>query len=105
MDKKSIQKKLVKFLYKLKKKIRVNQIIVFGSRANGNAHEDSDLDLFILSDDFKKMNEDQRLDLLHKVASKIDFDIDPWGFTPKEAEQADPQTTLGDAYLHGIRLI
>lgn len=34
--------------------VRVSKIVVFGSQARGDAHRDSDIDLIIISDAFKR---------------------------------------------------
>lgn len=105
MDKKEIKQALTIFLKRLKKMLKADQVIVFGSQADGRATKYSDIDVIVLSSRFEEMNEDERLDILYDASSLIEPDIQPWGFTPKEAKQANPQTTLGDAYLHGIRIL
>jgi len=53
MDKEKYLKKLLKFRESLMKKVDVNKMILFGSRARGDFREDSDFDLIIVSDDFE----------------------------------------------------
>jgi hypothetical protein len=83
----------------------VDQVIVFGSYLEGNATEDSDIDVLVISDDFKSLDEDQRLDLLYEAKGFIEPPIHPWGFTPEELEKASELTTLGYARTAGIRFL
>ena len=46
---------LKKFLKKLSKDFLIKEIILFGSRARGDEREDSDIDIIIVSNDFKNM--------------------------------------------------
>lgn len=105
MDIRKIQPVLKVYLDELKKKIDLQKVILFGSYARGIANEDSDIDLVVLSDDFKKMPFDKRLDLLidareHPLTHK--FAIDVFGYTPKEFAEASPLTTLGEIKEMGI---
>lgn len=56
MDKDSnkiILKELKNFKKKLQKKYKIEKIILFGSRARGDYLHNSDVDVIIISDDFK----------------------------------------------------
>lgn len=101
-------KKVIHF-YKqdLEKKIRIDRIILFGSYAKGNTHKDSDIDLVVLSDDFKKMTTDRRLDLLQRERRNPqtwDYGMDIFGFTPEEFAKASSFTTLGEIKTTGIKV-
>lgn len=96
---KRIKKLIETYKKDLSKKIKVNKIVLFGSYAKGRVHQDSDVDLVILSDDFAKMDFDSRLDLLQRERrSSIthQFAMDIFGYTPQEFSQASPLTTLGE---------
>jgi len=58
-------KEVVHFLSDcLKEKgLKVSKIIVFGSQAKGTATEESDIDIVIVSEDFKRKNIFRRADL------------------------------------------
>ena len=56
MDKKQSIKIIKEFTKNLKEDFNVNEIIFFGSRAIGKSRKDSDIDLIIVSDDFKNMS-------------------------------------------------
>lgn len=107
MDIKKIQPVIDVYLKELKKKITPEKVILFGSYARGATSDDSDIDLVILSNDFKKMSFEKRLDLLinarkHSLTHKFAMDI--FGYTPKEFAQASPLTTLGEIKETGIEV-
>lgn len=96
---KKIQPVIKVYLKELRKKIKPERVIVFGSYARGKATKDSDIDLVILSKDFEKMPFDKRLDLLldareHPLTHQFAMDI--FGYTPWEFNHASPLTTLGE---------
>ena len=64
--------------------ITVERAVLFGSFANGNARKDSDIDLIIISENFKKMNLRQRLEVLGIAAVRIMQPIEAKGYTLKE---------------------
>lgn len=43
-------------LFFKEKNIRIDKIIFFGSYSSGSPHDDSDIDLLVLSDEFKNKN-------------------------------------------------
>ncbi len=64
--------------------ITVERVILFGSFAKGSAQKDSDIDLIIVSKDFKKMNLRQRLEVQGIAAARIMQPIEAKGYTLKE---------------------
>ena len=102
MDAQTIQKPLTEFRNAISDTISVNEFIVFGSHLEGTAQEDSDIDIVMVSDDFKTMDDNQRLDLLYRKSVKIRPESHPWAFTPKELARASTLTTWGYAREHGI---
>ena len=64
----TIQQELIKRLEPL----NINKIILFGSYAYGTPHQDSDLDLYVVtSDDFIPQNFEEKIDLKLKVSRAI----------------------------------
>ncbi|MCL4491309.1 MAG: nucleotidyltransferase domain-containing protein [Nitrospirae bacterium] len=59
-------------------------ILLYGSYARGNAREDSDIDVIIVSEDFKNMNLRERLELLGLAAGRVFEPIEAIGYTPDE---------------------
>lgn len=102
MDSKHLRKPLSQFVHQAAEAIKVDEVILFGSHLEGNATEDSDIDVMVISDSFKGMDIDRRLDVLYKATGKIEADIHPWGFTQEELQTASHLTLLGYARDHGI---
>ena len=46
---------------RLEPQVHLQKVVLFGSYARGNAHEWSDVDLALISDDFNKMSHSQRI--------------------------------------------
>jgi len=66
--------------------INVTQAVLYGSYALGNQREDSDIDLIIISNDFRKMNLRERLEILGIAAARIMQPVEAKGYTPEEIE-------------------
>ena len=61
------------------------KIILYGSYKDGNPREDSDIDLIVISENFKEMNLRERLEILGLAAGKIFFNpIEALGYTEEE---------------------
>jgi predicted nucleotidyltransferase len=69
--------------------INVKKTILYGSYADGRTKEDSDIDLIIVSDDFKNMDIWERLCLLGRARIGIKRPIEIMGFTQEELESED----------------
>ena len=64
--------------------IQVEQLILFGSYAIGTAHEDSDIDLIVVSSSFSDKNYWERIDILTDATYKVFAPIEASAFTPDE---------------------
>jgi hypothetical protein len=64
--------------------IHPERIMLYGSQAAGAAREGSDIDLIVISADWKKYNHRERLELLGIAAARILEPIQAQGFTPTE---------------------
>ena len=64
--------------------IRPTRILLYGSQATGIAGEGSDIDLIVISGDWKKYSQRLRLDLLGIAAARILEPVQAQGFTPGE---------------------
>ena len=60
------------------------KIILYGSYKDGNPREDSDIDLIVISENFKEMNLRERLEILGLAAGKIFEPIEALGYTEEE---------------------
>lgn len=76
--------------------IRVKKIILYGSYASGNAKNESDIDLLVVSDDFEKMDLWERLSLLGRARMGIKRPMEILGFTEEEFKAENSGTFVGD---------
>jgi predicted nucleotidyltransferase len=67
--------------------IRVSTIFLCGSYALGTSHDDSDIDLIVISPDFAKLCTRERLELLGVAAGRIMEPVEAIGYTPEEIRQ------------------
>ena len=66
--------------------VHPTRILLYGSQAAGTAREGSDIDLIVISSDWKKYNHRQRLELLGIAAARILEPVQAQGFTPSEVK-------------------
>ncbi|MFA5994924.1 MAG: nucleotidyltransferase domain-containing protein [Patescibacteria group bacterium] len=87
---------------KEQRKLPITAAYVFGSWSKGTQHEDSDIDMCIISP--KLTGWMRRVDKLSPVPYSDLFIIEPHGFTPKEF---DPKTDplAYEIVKYGIRVI
>ncbi len=64
--------------------IHPERILLYGSQATGTAREGSDIDLIVISGDWKKYNHRERLELLGVASARILEPVQAQGFTPNE---------------------
>jgi len=76
--------------------IRSDRIILFGSHAFGKAEEYSDIDLVVISNDFKGMDLIERLEILGRTAARIMEPIEALGYTEEEFSSKGKGTFIGD---------
>lgn len=74
-DKAIVINKIKKYIKALEKNITLYKVILYGSWANGNPDEFSDIDLAIFSPDFGKYKL-KELQMLSKLSWKIDESIE-----------------------------
>ena len=85
----------------LSRYIVVNMIIVYGSYAYGSPREDSDIDIAVISENFRNMSIMERIELLAGVSIEIDSRIEVKGFTPEEYENVMPGSLIELIKLKG----
>jgi len=88
-DKNLIEKNVRRYIEELKKYITINTVILYGSWANGNPREYSDIDLAVFSPDFGK-HKLKELQFLSKLAWRIDESIEAIPFSDKKLSDNDP---------------
>ncbi|MBM3246432.1 MAG: nucleotidyltransferase domain-containing protein [Candidatus Omnitrophica bacterium] len=82
--------------------IRVRQIILFGSYANGKATAYSDIDLAIISPSFRGKGTLERQELLGESIYPLQEPIEALGYTPQEFKHIPPTSFLFEIAAHGI---
>ena len=92
MDKRTINKAIKYFENRLiEDNIPVSQIIIFGSQAKRNSSKDSDLDLIIVSEKFRRKSIFKRADMigdaLFDTICKFKIPIDALLKTPEEIDR------------------
>ena len=107
MDKDRVKIKQVVQQYKeslLKLGVRVERVILFGSFAFGEPRKDSDIDLVVVSDDFKGLNLRERLEVLGIAAVRIMQPIEANGYTLQEIKRASPWSFLSQVLKSGVNV-
>ena len=84
--------------------VNAESAVLYGSYAKGNPHKDSDIDLVIVSKDFKKMNLRERLEVLGIAAVRIMQPIEAKGYTPEEIDMKRPASFLEEILATGINI-
>ena len=57
--------------------VEVEFVVVFGSQVNGRCHEWSDIDLLVVSPQFDDMKDRKGINLLWRLAARVDSRIEP----------------------------
>ena len=90
---KSIKEKLKDFKKNLNKKIQIKEMILFGSRANGKSRKNSDVDLIIVSPEFKNLDFFQRGAKMYDFWD-LDLPVDFLCYTPEEFENLKNRASI-----------
>lgn len=64
--------------------IHIDQLILFGSHADGSAREDSDIDLVVISSSFAEKGYWERINILSDAIYQVFEPIEASAFTPDE---------------------
>ncbi len=106
MDREKDVKKIIKdYLATISKRIKIEKAILFGSWARGDNLQDSDIDLIVISPDFKLMSLEERLTLLERLwkFKKYGRSIEAFGYTEEEFKKLKRYSlTIQDALRDGI---
>lgn len=85
--------------------IHVDQAILFGSHARGEAKEGSDIDILIVSADFEYLNTRERLEQLGTAAARLWQPIEAMACTPDELAHVEPATFLEEIVQTGVQVV
>jgi|SRR3989344_5372505 len=105
MDKKKpIMKRLIIFKNKVNNDIPIDKMIFFGSRAVGGWKRDSDVDLIIVSPNFKSMDFFERGAKMYDYWN-LEYPVDFLCYTPKEFKRLKKRITIvSGAIKEGVEL-
>ncbi len=104
MDKRKYINNLKEFKRNLSKKININKIILFGSRAYGKPNRWSDFDLMIISKNFRRKKFRYRSLGFYKYWN-LDYPVDFICYTPEEFNRLKKQITIvKEAVENGIEI-
>ena len=95
------EEKVRRTIERLQQKIQVQQAILFGSHAKGEADAWSDVDLAVISPDFSRMSHRKVMDLLVEVALAVDPSVEIRPYTPRDLREARPTNFLGHILAAG----
>ncbi len=95
-------KKIIRgFIIELKREIPVSEIILFGSYAQGDPKEYSDIDLAVISDWFKSKPRIKNMQYLSKIAAGYNSLIEALPFTEEEYRNLDKRSFLASIIQSG----
>ena len=105
MDRRTtVVKKLKTFKSNLNRKVPIKRMIFFGSRVSGKPHRDSDIDLIIVSDKFRKKKFRYR-PLGFYDYWNLSYPVDFLCYTPEEFNKLKKQITIvREAVREGIEI-
>jgi len=69
--------------------IEVQQVFLYGSHAKNRAHEDSDIDIIVVSENFTGKRLLERLQILGWARRGVPEPVQAYGFTPEEVENRE----------------
>ena len=98
---------IARFLAELSRVVRVEAVYLFGSYAKGDWIKTSDVDLVVVSSDFKGMGFLERLDLINTVVWKAGcrVPIEALPYTPEEfRERLEKSAVLRDARKYWVEI-
>lgn len=103
LGERGLRKKIDRYLDFVRSEMEVQKAVLYGSYAHGTPHDDSDIDLVVLSEDFVGVPRIERHQRLGWLAWQAGTDyIQPLGFTPEEFEKASALSLLGEIRERGV---
>ncbi len=104
MARKKLVEDLKSFKKELNKEMPVKKLILFGSRAWGKPHRDSDVDLIVVSSKFRRKRSLERGLNFYKYWH-LDYPVDFLCYTPEEFNKLKKQITIvREAVKEGIEI-
>ena len=104
MDKKKFQI-ILPYIKILKEKFKPQKIILFGSRARGDNHKESDYDLLIVAEKFKNINIYERSVAAYHLKRNVPAAMDIICLTPAEFEKRKKEIgIINEAVKEGVMI-
>ena len=104
MGKRNIIKLLENFKIQTSRELPIQKLILFGSMAKENARKWSDIDLVIVSNNFKKLKFRKRATKMYDYWN-LDYPVDFLCYTPEEFNKLKKQITIvKEAVENGIEI-
>jgi predicted nucleotidyltransferase len=97
----NVEKIVQDYAYRLQKELKLRGIHIYGSFVNGNATEDSDIDVAVVADDFTGDQIEDTLRLM-KIRRKVDVRIEPHPFQSEDFDLNHPHAK--DILENGIEV-
>ena len=89
------------FIAELRREIPIKEIILFGSYAEGNPKDYSDIDLAVISDWFKGRPKIENMQYLSRIAATYNSLIEALPFTEEEYRNLDKRSFLASIVKSG----
>jgi predicted nucleotidyltransferase len=97
--------RIADFISQVRGSFKIEQAILFGSRARGDELIDSDYDVILVSPDFRGVFFSQRSALMYDFWTHWPLEIEPLCYTPEEFETKKKQIGIvSEAIEEGIPL-
>ena len=97
-----LKRAINRYVASLNQYIRIEKVILFGSYADGRAHDLSDIDLAVISPDFDGKSLYKRAALLAKARVDCDPAIESLAYGSKQYAHADRQSFIGELKRTGM---
>lgn len=76
--------------------------VIFGSHANGNIHEWSDIDLIVVAPEFDPPRQRRNVEILWELTAETDSRIEPIACGVKQWEEDDSSAIIDIARREGV---
>ncbi|MEX2683292.1 MAG: nucleotidyltransferase domain-containing protein [Candidatus Sigynarchaeota archaeon] len=97
--------RIQEFAKRIKEKLPIDRIILFGSRARGDNFRNSDYDIIVISDYFAGMRFAERIALVLDFWDGYPLELEPICYTVKEFENKCGQLgMISQAMIDGIEI-
>ena len=84
--------------------IHVGRMLLFGSGAASRRGPDSDVDLVVVSRDFRRVPRIQRLEMLGRAVARILEPVEAYGLSPEEADHSQPGSFMDEILSRAVAI-